>query len=107
MSASLHAGVGPAAVENHMRGLAERLKAGLAEAGARLVTPLERPFSAGVCVIDVPEAARAELFDRLYREHGIAGAPTGGLRLCPHLYNTVEHVDRAAAGVKALASLLA
>jgi selenocysteine lyase/cysteine desulfurase len=29
------------------------------------------------------------------------------LRLCPHLYNTREHVERTVAGVKALRDLLA
>jgi selenocysteine lyase/cysteine desulfurase len=58
-------------------------------------------------VARVEPTNRAELFDRLYREHGIAGAPTGGLRLCPHIYNTDEHIDRAIAGVAALRHLLA
>ena len=31
-----------------------------------------------------------------------AGAATGGLRLCPHVYNTREHVERAVRGVRAL-----
>ena len=48
-----------------------------------------------------------ELMDRLYREHGIAGAPTGGLRLCPHVYNTMEHVERAVRGVAGLRNLIA
>jgi isopenicillin-N epimerase len=98
---------GPAAVEARTRALAQRLKEGLVEAGATLVTPLEPRFSGGVCIARAERPNRRELFDRLYREHGIAGAPTGGLRLSPHVYNTQEHVDRAVAGVKALAHLLA
>ena len=67
-----------------------------------MVTPAAPEMSGGVCIFDVPAEKRAELFDRLYRQHGIAGAPTGGMRLCPHVYNTVEHVDRAASGVVSL-----
>jgi selenocysteine lyase/cysteine desulfurase len=31
---------------------------------------------------------------------GIAGAETGGLRLCPHIYNTMSHVQRAVEAIK-------
>jgi hypothetical protein len=54
----------------------------------------------------VPPRRRTELFNKLYEAHGIAGAATGGLRLCPHIYNTLEHVERAVHGVKALRALL-
>jgi selenocysteine lyase/cysteine desulfurase len=64
-------------------------------------------LSGGVCIAASDGERRGELFERLYAEHGIAGAPTGGLRLCPHLYYTVDHVDRALQGVKELRSLLA
>ncbi|MGE3465236.1 MAG: aminotransferase class V-fold PLP-dependent enzyme, partial [Pseudomonadales bacterium] len=106
-AAALHQEVGAASVEAHMRLLAQQLKEGLVEAGADLVTPLSPAFSGGVCIARVSAENRGALFDRLYREHGIIGAPTGGLRLCPHLYNTEAHVDRAVEGVRALSEYLA
>ncbi len=105
-AAALHAAIGPKAVEEHMVALAQRLKEGLLALGLPLVTPLDPALSSGVCIARIPGPARGELFDRLYREHGIIGAPTGGLRLSPHLYNTTEHVDRALAGVRVLRPLL-
>ncbi len=105
-AAALHEALGPAEVEAHMVALSQRLKEGLVDAGAQLVTPMDPAFSGGVCIAEVDPAKRGKLYDRLYREHGIIGAPTGGLRLCPHLYNTTDHVDRAIAGVTALQSLL-
>lgn len=109
-AAELHDAVaahsGADAVETYSRRLAERLKSGLVELGAELITPMEARFSGAVCIARVSGERRSELFRRLYDEHGIAGAATGGLRLCPHLYNTAEHVDRALAGVKALRHLL-
>jgi len=42
----------------------------------------------------------------LYTEHGIAAASTGGLRLCPHVYNTMAHVERAVAAVDALRAVI-
>jgi selenocysteine lyase/cysteine desulfurase len=99
-AAGFHSNVGAARVEARVLQLAGALKDRLAEAGARLVTPREPALSAGVCVVAVESRERA--YERLYREFGIAGAPTGGLRLCPHIYNTMEHIERAARGVKAL-----
>ncbi len=96
-----HKTAGQARVEQRMVALAQRLKEGLKEAGAKLVTPMKPELSAGVVIMEAPAANRQALMDSLYKDHGIAGATTGGLRLCPHLYNTVEHVDRAIAGVKA------
>ncbi len=94
-------GLGIDRIETRVTRLATRLKTGLIEAGYTLVTPLDTALSGGVCIAQV-EGDRNQLVDRLYHDHGIAGAATGGLRLCPHLYNTTEHVDRAIRGARAL-----
>ena len=65
------------------------------------MTPEAPALSAGICIAAV-EGNRGALVNARYQEHGIAGAATGGLRLCPHLYNTVEHIDRAVRGARAL-----
>ncbi|MFK7830225.1 MAG: aminotransferase class V-fold PLP-dependent enzyme [Congregibacter sp.] len=101
-TASIHAELSPAQIERHVQILATRLKEGLLEAGLPLVTPLSPTFSGGVCIAKVGSEMGAEMWNRLYTEHGIIGAATGGLRLCPHIYNTAEHVDRAVAGVRTL-----
>jgi len=62
---------------------------------------MDPALSGGVCILRVAGDGPA-IFDRMYREHGIAGAPTGGLRFSPHVYNTLEHVRRALAGVAEL-----
>jgi selenocysteine lyase/cysteine desulfurase len=36
-----------------------------------------------------------KIYDAMYAKHGVAGAATGGVRLCPHIYNTLEEIDRA------------
>ncbi len=102
-----HRAVGPERIERHLYELAAALKAGLKDMGLRLVTPEEPTMSAGVCIVEVPREKRREIVNALYQEHGIAAAPTGGLRLCPHLYNTMEHVERALVAVRALRSRMA
>ena len=105
-------GVGSAAQQHDLIGtkrsgerivtLAQRLKAGIAETGLELVTPMDPDLSLGVCITRAPSGRGAEISNKLYEEHGIAGAATGGVRLCPTIYNTTEHVDRAIAGLRSL-----
>ncbi len=97
-----HNAVGAAQVEARLMELATALKTGLVDAGLMLVTPEDPKLSGGVCILEVDRGKSREVKDRLYDEHGIAGAPTGGLRLCPHVYNTMEHVERAVQGMKAI-----
>lgn len=106
-TADFHRTIGAERIERRVLELAARLKRGLREIGARLTTPDAEELSAGVCILEVPEANRAELLDRMYADHGIAGSTAGGFRLCPHVYNTEEHVDRAVAGLKELRGLWA
>jgi selenocysteine lyase/cysteine desulfurase len=106
-TADFHNVLTPAKVEARVMELAAVLKAGLKDAGAKLVTPIEPELSGGVCIIEVAAKNRQEMLDRMYREHGIAGSTSGGFRLCPHIYNTKGHIERAVQGVKQLKSLIA
>jgi selenocysteine lyase/cysteine desulfurase len=106
-AADFHQAIGPERIEARVLALASALKEGLQEMGARLITPAQAELSAGVCVVGIRAEHAKSAVDRLYHEFGIAGAATGGLRLCPHIYNTHDHLDRAVAGVKALRAVLA
>ncbi len=102
VAAQFHDDIGPARIEQRVRFLAQRLKAGIADAGHELVTPMAAELSHGVCITRAPAGQGGTLSNRLYEEFGIAGAATGGIRLSPTIYNTTEHIDRAIAAVKAL-----
>jgi len=101
-TADFHNLIGPDRIETRILALASRLKAGMKEMGATLVTPEDPGLSGGVCIIEVASDKRRQVFNRLYEEFGIAGAPTGGLRLSPHIYNTVPHIDRALEGIRVM-----
>jgi selenocysteine lyase/cysteine desulfurase len=96
--------LGPGRIQNRIYQLAQALRAGLQRSGVKIITPEDSRFSAGVIVFDVPAAKKQQVFDKLYHQYGIAGSTTGGIRLCPHIYNTMEHIDRA---IRALEKLLA
>ena len=106
-TADFHAMIGAARIEARVTELASQLKSGLQAIGAKLVTPMDPALSSGVCVVAVAPDKRQQAVTALYEGHGIAASPSGGLRLCPHLYNTRAHVQRAIDGITALKSLLA
>lgn len=93
-------------VDARVRELAAALKAALTQAELKLVTPTDPDLSAGVCVIRVPEKKRSEVFHRMYDQFGIAGSTSGGFRLCPHIYNTMEHIERAVRGLRSMKELI-
>jgi isopenicillin-N epimerase len=102
VAARIHDTIGNKRIEDRTTFLAQRLKQGVSAAGLPLVTTMDPALSFGVCIVQVPAGQGGMLSNRLYVEHGIAGAGTGGLRLCPAIYNTTEHVDRAIAGITAV-----
>ena len=103
-----HETVGTQRVEARVRTLAVALKDGVADRlpGTRFHTPRGPALSAGVVVFLPPVLNAREALNTLYTDHSIAGAPrTGdfaGIRLCPHVYNTLAEVEKV---VDAIASL--
>ena len=87
--------IGLEKIENRITKLSQYLKEGITDLGLNLVTPADHTLSFGVCIVEAPTENRSNITNRLYEDFGISGAATGGIRLCPAIYNTVEHVDRA------------
>lgn len=69
----------------------------------KFITPVSSAFSAGVTVIAIPDKKPADVSQKLYETYGIAVAPTGGIRMSPHIYNTLSDIDKV---VKALVAVL-
>jgi len=104
-AAAFHQAIGPAAVEARVRVLASAVKDGLAEAapGVRFHTPLTPGLSAGVVVFALPGVAHREVFQGVYETHRLGCAAMGGdfdgIRLSPHIYNTLDDVAQAVEAV--------
>jgi hypothetical protein len=85
--------------------LAQYLKAKLAEPRDRwpLITPKGPERSWGVVRVSAPQGTRTKsLYDWLYENKRIAGSGNKEtFRLCPHIYNTLEDVNRAVDGMNA------
>lgn len=106
-AAAFHEAIGPVAVEERVRGLVLAIRERLTDAvsGVRFHTPLAPELSAGVLVFALPGVSHGEVFQEVYETHHLActgrGGAFDGIRLSPHIYNTLDEVERA---VEALAA---
>ena len=95
-------------VEARTRLLATHLKDQLKELpNATLKTNMEPELSAGVVKCDLRNVPTKDAYDRLWDRHriSIAMTPSGdsqGLRFSPHVYNSIEELDRTVQAVREL-----
>ena len=100
----LHAGIsrvldiGPAAIEDHIRGLYERLWDGLASLGITPVTPREPDGSCAAIAFTLPDAAA---FHAAMQQQGIVFTNSRLLRLSIAPFTTREDIDRALSAARA------
>lgn len=101
-----HRIVGQAAIEARTTELARALKQGVAKLNkVKMITPMDPKLSGGIVIFGLAGLDRkqtAVFVNDLYVKYGVAGAPTGGVRLCPHSYNTMEDVDKTIHAVREL-----
>ncbi len=103
-----HRVIGQAAVEARTTELATALKQGVAKFDkVKMITPMDAKMSGGIVIFGLAGLDRkqtAAFVNDLYVKYGVAGAATGGVRLCPHTYNTMEDVNKTIHGVRELLS---
>jgi len=103
-----HTTIGKDRIETRIRFLAATLKTKLDKniPGITFRTPLDRELSGGVVVFHVTDLDLNKALDTLYHKYNIGCAvfpgDSGGIRLCPHIYNTIEEIDKAADAVARL-----
>ena len=101
----LIAEVGISAIETHVRGLVDRLLAGLDELGATVATSRgEDEYGPLICVVSTDPSA---LVAGLGAEGIVTSERDSSVRISLHLYNVAEDVDRLLQALRAHAHLLA
>ncbi|MGQ0704418.1 MAG: aminotransferase class V-fold PLP-dependent enzyme [Gemmatimonadales bacterium] len=100
-------GIGRSAIEHRSRELARRLREGLRSfTDVTVWTHADPARSAGIVAFQAGSLDPRRLSTALYEKHRIAVAARGGtdrpgLRLSPHLYNTMDEVERVLSAVRA------
>ena len=93
--------IGAARIEARVLELATAMKGEIGKMpGAKLRTPVKAELSAGVCVFTFDGIDSRKIYEALYAKHGVAGAATGGVRFCPHVYNTREEIERTLSALR-------
>lgn len=106
-AAAFREAIGASAIEARVRALAGAVREGLREriSGVRFFTPLEEGMSAGVVVFEIPGKDHDAIFQGVYETHRLACAGMHGdfvgIRLSPHIYNTIDQVELAMEAVAA------
>lgn len=101
---SFHNTIGKGHIETRSRQLGHYLQQQIRQQipKAVIVTPSSPLFSAAVVVIRLPEQQPAEVVAELYNKYSIAVSATGGIRLAPHIYNTLADIDKVVNALMAI-----
>ena len=103
-----HARIGSLVVEQRLLELTGALQQGLRERipSVEFHTPSTPAMSSGVLVFRVSGTDSGAAYRALYDEYRVAGAGRGGafsgIRLSPHIYNTLADVERALDAIQAV-----
>jgi cysteine desulfurase/selenocysteine lyase len=90
--------IGIPTIGQHIHGLIEHLAQNLTELGADVFPPPELRHH--ILTFTHPDADGAELLERLTGQSFVISRRRGRIRISPHLYNTMEEIDRLVAAIR-------
>ena len=96
-------------ISTRARMLADAVREGVRKRipNARFITPIEHQRSWGVVVFHIPGVDTSRVLETLYRKYDVGCAVMGSnIRFSPHLYNTLEDIDKAVYAVAKISSNL-
>ena len=100
--------IGKERIEARLRAIVARLRRGIeAIPEVSILTPPDPAINAGILIFSLPGISGSDAFEALYRDHDIGSARAGlvdGVRLSPHVYNTLADADRVLDALKAIAA---
>jgi cysteine desulfurase / selenocysteine lyase len=92
-SLSLLLEIGPATIAGRLSSLTEHLVQRLLARGYQMLTPLLPVERSGIVTFAHGQRSAHELWDRLRASRIVAAVREGGVRISPHLYNTIDEMD--------------
>jgi len=101
-----HNAIGKERIEARIRALATAMKNEVQKkiSAAKLVTPIESELSGGIVVLAVPGMEKMDsntVLETLYQKYNIAcNVLPLGIRLSPHIYNTMKEVEWVVAALR-------
>ena len=103
---NFHTSITPSGVERRAIKIADYLRQSLVDIDVEFISSHHSDFTSNVIILKAPQENRRQLLDNVLKDGGVILAGTGGLRLSPHIYNTVDHVDRVVRAINKSRKLL-
>jgi len=85
--------VGITTIADHVHRLTDHLAERLLQRGFHLQTPLLPEARSGILTFSHSQRSAHELWERLRAARIVAAVREGGVRISPHLYNSVDEID--------------
>ena len=80
-------------IAGHLYTLTEHLAQRMLQHGYQVLTPLMPEARSGILAVSHPQHGAHELWERLRTAGIVATVREGGIRLSPHVYNTIDEMD--------------
>ncbi len=93
--------LGPERIARHLQALTDHLVDRLQRLGYRLLTPLEQEHRSGIITFCHPQHSAQCIFDALRAARIVGSVREGGVRLSPHVYNTLDEIDAVVEALQA------
>lgn len=85
--------LGTETIANHLYTLTEHLAQRMLQRGYQVMTPLMPESRSGILAVSHAQYSAHEMWERLRTARIVAAVREGGIRLSPHVYNTVDEMD--------------
>lgn len=101
-----HNALGKKNIEERVRKITSYLKTTLQSKipNLKFISPMAPELSAGIVIVEITGKPSKTIFQKLYELNGIACAGTGGIRFSPHIYNSMEDMDKVVKSLEALSA---
>jgi cysteine desulfurase / selenocysteine lyase len=85
--------IGPTSIADHLLRLTDHLAQRMLRHGYQVVTPLVPEARSGILAVHHSQHSAHALWERLRTARIVAAVREGGIRLSPHVYNTLAEMD--------------
>ena len=101
-----HNEITPKKIQNYAYKISEYIRESLIDIDIDFVSSNHHDFRSNVIILKAAQENRKKILENILNDAGVILAGTGGLRLSPHIYNTIDHADRVVRAINKSRKLL-
>ena len=101
-----HNEITPKKIQKYAYKISEYIRESLIDIDIDFVSSNHHDFRSNVIILKAAQKNRKKILENILNDAGVILAGTGGLRLSPHIYNTIDHADRVVRAINKSRKLL-